>query len=143
MYHYLPQTVGFNSDPKQGFFRLLLIFNSFFFRLGDGVPPRLLSADQTNYATSTPPFGELGADGRMLGVVESQAGSSSVFYTPDKPQRSNWRCSAAPALCGHRRELQLAAVEAPFLFSRSPSTLPKRSGSLPAGLIWYAGSPFR
>lgn len=30
MYHYLPQIVGFNSDPKQGFFRLLLIFNSFF-----------------------------------------------------------------------------------------------------------------
>lgn len=38
MYHYLPQTVGFNSDPKQGFFRLLLIFNSFFFRSGDGCP---------------------------------------------------------------------------------------------------------
>lgn len=112
MCHHLAQSIESTASTGSGFCWLLLSFK--FFSQTRRLLPQLLGGGRSLVLAEPLNLESLVRMGAILLVMEVLAGSCSVFYKPDEPGRNSWRCPAALARGGHRREPQHTGRRTPL-----------------------------
>lgn len=139
MYH-PPQSTGSTPSTGWGFCWLLLSFNFFLSNGKTFSLSCLVRVDPLRWQNPSIWRAWCGW-GRCWCWWNFWLGSCSVFYIPDKPQRNSWRCPAALARGGHRREPQHTGLRTPLFSLAAQAHSPRDVALHLQTFIWNEASP--